>query len=117
MRYEERKFVTAAEPAADEAWIKLQDILHSAATTPSQPREMAARYMQLRDTLMKSSYHPQLPGFMLQCLSLDRFRDFIQLYDPRPDVRIDFLVRAFRGRGHYLTQSGRDDDFLSEAEF
>jgi hypothetical protein len=115
MRYEERKFVTAAEPAADEAWMSIQVILHAAATSQSQPRELAARYMQLRDTLMKSSYHPQLPGFMLQCLSLDRFRDFIHLYDPRPDARIEFLNRAFRGRGHYLAQPGRD--FLSDGEF
>lgn len=113
MRYEERKFVTEAEPAADEAWVKLQDILRTVAATPAQPREMAARYMQLREILMRSSYQPQLPGFMLQCMSLDRYREFIHLYHPQAQARIDFVNRSFRGQ--FFSRPG--DDFLADGDF
>jgi hypothetical protein len=37
-----------------------------------------------------------LPGFLLQCLTIFRFKDFIQLYSPSVDERIAFVEEAFR---------------------
>lgn len=99
------------ELAADEAWARLQELLRAAAVEAVQPRQMSTLYTRLREILLDSAYRPHLPGFMLQCLTLDRFRDFIRLYDPRPAARIDFLDRAFTLRAL------KARDFLADAEF
>jgi len=106
--------VTGNDLSADEAWLELQDMLRDVATDAPQPRHMAARYTLLRDTLIRSGRQPLLPGFMQQCLTLDRFRDFIRLYHPDPEARIDFLNRAFRTRGARRGRVARD--FLADAE-
>jgi len=107
--------VAGNDLSADEAWLELQELLRDAASDAPPPRHMAARFTFLRDTLIRSALHPLLPGFMLQCLTLDRFRDFIRLYHPQPEARMDFLKGAFRSRG---TRRGRvSRDFLADAEF
>lgn len=103
--------IAGDELAAHEAWIRLQELLHEAANEAVMPRQMATLYTRLRELLLKSEYHPHLPGFMLQCLTLDRFRDFIRLYHPRPAERVAFLERAFAARAY------RARDFLAEADF
>ena len=99
------------ELAASEAWRELQELLRAAAVEPVMPRQMATLYTSLRETLLRSEYQPRLPGFMLQCLTLDRFRDFIRLYHPLPAERIAFLDGAFRARTY------RASDFLADADF
>jgi len=106
--------VAGNDLSADEAWFELQELLRAAATDAAPPRHMAAHYTAIRDTLMRSELHAHLPGFMLQCLTLDRFRDFIRLYHPQPEVRIDFLSSAFRYR---IPRRGVTQDFLADAEF
>lgn len=101
--------------SADEAWLQLQDLLRHAATDAPQPRAAAALYTGLRDILIRSEHQPFLPGFMLQCLTLDRFRDFIRLYHPSPEARLDFLNRAFRATR--LRRGGVGHDFFEDAEF
>jgi hypothetical protein len=103
--------IAGEELAADEAWIRLQELLHTAATDGVLPRQMTTLYTRLRETLLNSEYRPHLPGFIIQCLTLDRFRDFIRLYHPFPDERIAFLERAF------LTRRSRTRDFLADADF
>ncbi len=103
--------IAGEELAADEAWTRLQELLRSAAVEPVQPRQMATLYTRLRDTLVTSDYRPHLPGFVLQCLTLDRYRDFIRLYHPRPAERIAFLDRSFSARAL------RTRDFLADADF
>lgn len=103
--------IAGDELAPDEAWIMLQELLRDAAVESVQPRQAATLYTRLRETLLKSTYQPHLPGFMIQCLTLDRFRDFIRLYHPSPAERIAFLDRAFAARAH------RARDFLADADF
>ncbi len=103
--------IAGDELAADEAWVRLQELLRAAAIEPVLPRQMATLYTSLRETLLKSEYQPHLPGFMLQCLTLDRFRDFIRLYHPRAPERVAFLDRAFSARAL------RTRDFLADADF
>jgi hypothetical protein len=103
--------IAGEELAADEAWTRLQELLRAAATQAVQPRQMATLYTRLRETLLKSEYQPYLPGFIVQCLTLDRYRDFIRLYHPDPAERILFLERAFKAR------ASRSRDFLADADF
>jgi hypothetical protein len=103
--------IAGEQLAADEAWTRLQELLRDAAMEAPQPRQAAMLYTQLRETLIKSDYRPHLPGFLLQCLTIDRFRDFIRLYDPRPAERIAFLDRSFFRRAMHTR------DFFADADF
>ncbi len=103
--------IAGEELAPDEAWVMLQELLRDAAVESVQPRQAATLYTRLREVLLKSAYQPHLPGFMHQCLTLDRFRDFIRLYHPRPAERIAFLDRAFAARAY------RARDFFADADF
>lgn len=99
------------ELAAEEAWTQYQELLRAAATEAVQSRMAATQYTRLRDALMSSDYRPLLPGFVLQCLTLDRFRDFIRLYHPLEAERIGFLDSSFAVRAY------RRRDFLADADF
>lgn len=83
-------------PTPGEALGELQEILRLAATTASPQRVAAARYTICRDVLLKSALRPSLPGFLLQCLTISRFHDFIHLLDPDSEVRMAFLNEAFQ---------------------
>lgn len=102
------------ERSANEAWYELQDLLRAASSDAPQPRGAAALYTSLRDQLTRSELQDRLPGFMLQCLTLDRFRDFIHLYDPNPETRLELLNRAFGVRNG---RSRLNRDFFADVEF
>ena len=86
-------------PTAADALDEMREITRMAALDTRLVRPSAARYTICRDILLSSQYRPFLPGFLLQCLTIARFQDFIHLLDPRPPVRLDFLDHAFRSIG------------------
>ena len=55
------------------------------------PRIMAARYQICRTALMTGELNTCLPGFVRQCGSLLKFREFIHLYDHEPAIRAEFI--------------------------
>ena len=80
----------------DDALEEMRELLRMAALDGALVRQAAARYTLCRETLLQSAHRPLLPGFLLQCLTIARFQDFIHLLDPRPTVRLAFLDDAFR---------------------
>lgn len=58
-------------------------------------RERAFAYSTMRAELLKSARSDLLPGFVHQCVSLYKFREFIMLYDGRAAERRRFLLEAF----------------------
>ena len=81
----------------DEALNELQLILNIAAREGSPQRLAASRYTVCRDALMKAGLKPALPGFLVQCLTYDRFHDFIHLYDPTVEARKALVDESLRG--------------------
>ena len=75
---------------------EMREITRMAALDGALVRQAAARYTLCRDTLLQSALRPYVPGFLIQCLTIARFQDFIHLLDPRPTVRLAFLEEAFR---------------------
>ncbi len=73
---------------------ELQDVLFAIASGQPFQRPWAARYSELRTKLLESDLREKVPGFLFQCGSIDRFRDFITLYHPRPESRAAFLRAA-----------------------
>jgi hypothetical protein len=74
---------------------ELQELLRMVASGVPMQRPWAVKYTECRDGLLASPVRPRLPGFLGQCGSIDRFRDFITLYHPNPQSRITFIDTAF----------------------
>lgn len=81
---------TPGEQAMDE----LEALMCAVATGALPNRAEATAYSRCRDLLMAAP-DAVLPGFVHQCLTVFKFRDFITLYDPDPDMRERFTQRAF----------------------
>jgi hypothetical protein len=75
---------------------ELKELLRLAAAEGSPQRLAATRYTVCREALLQSEVKTALPGFLRQCLTLDRFRDFIHLYTPDVHERTAFLDEALR---------------------
>lgn len=85
----------------EEALSELQLILSIAAREGSPQRLAASRYQVCRDALIRAGLKESLPGFLVQCLTYDRFHEFIHLFDPKVEARkalVDEALTAFAGR-------------------
>ena len=91
--------------AADAAFDQFAGVTTSIAGGGPLVRVDAVAWLQSRETLLASEYRDVLPGFILQCLSIFKFRDFILLYHPDPRERRRFVEQllepaaALRRRG------------------
>jgi hypothetical protein len=74
---------------------EMLEVLRIVAAHRVADRAMAVRYTEKRQRLLDSRLRPDLPGFLLQCSSLSKFHDFITLYAPRVEARIQFIDQAF----------------------
>ena len=92
--------VVEPKPSTREALEEIHEILRSVAASGSPHRLSAVRFTHCRSVLLQSEYRSALPGFLIQCVSLYKFYDFINLYDPKPEARVAFVNDAFaRWRG------------------
>lgn len=88
---------------------ELEEILRVVATTASPSRPAAVRYTQCRDALLGGEARAALPGFIVQCVSIYKFHDFINLYDADPSARTAFIHAAFnKGAASLQTKRSRD---------
>ena len=83
------------EIGEDEAFEQLFDLLRSIAAGKAADRSEAVSYSTCRGALLSLGRPHLLPGFLLQCMSVARFRDFITLYEPDPDERERLIRNAF----------------------
>ena len=77
----------------DKTFDDLLNLLRSVAAGAPPSRELAVSYLAYRSQLLSSENRDMLPGFLYQCGTIDRFRDFIMLYDPDSELRQEFLTR------------------------
>jgi hypothetical protein len=88
--------VADEELTTGDALAELREYLRLAASEEPLHRFAATRYTICRDTLLHSEMRSALPGFLQQCLTIYRFRDFIHLYTPRLTERTGFVDDAIR---------------------
>lgn len=81
----------AAEPPLIEALGEIHALLKEVAASSSPHRSAAVRYTVCRSVLLGSELRPLLPGFLVQCVSISRFHEFINLYHHRREARIEFV--------------------------
>ncbi|MEA3040397.1 MAG: hypothetical protein QOE79_2910 [Sphingomonadales bacterium] len=84
------------ELTTGEALTELHELLRLAALGNSPQRLAATSYTTCREILLQSDLRPALPGFLLQCLTIFRFKDFIHLYSPNESERMAFIDAAIR---------------------
>lgn len=84
------------ELTATEALAELHQLMRLVASGDSPQRLAATTYIACRETLLASALRPALPGFLFQCLTIFRFKDFIHLYSPNVNERIAFIEDCVR---------------------
>ncbi len=84
------------DPAPIDALDELYEILLLGALDEPQQRLTATRYTLCREVLLRSALRPALPGFLQQCMTFDRFRDFMRLYHPLLNARVEMIDDALR---------------------
>jgi hypothetical protein len=82
-------------PDSDTSLVRLNDLLLAIAKGLVPDRSEAVLYSSCRSELLASPYRDLLPGYLVQCISVFRFRDFIGLYDPSPAMRQRFVDQSF----------------------
>ena len=95
---------------------ELEEILRVVATTASPSRPAAVRYTQCRDALLASDARALVPGFIVQCVSIYKFHDFINLYDADPAARTAFIQNAF-SKGQLFLETKRPKDVFRDFDF
>lgn len=97
---------------------EMEELLRVVATASSPPRPLAVRYTQYRDALLAGEVRAAVPGFVVQCVSIYKFHDFISLYDPDFDARLAFIENAFsRGKTSLDTRRSSNKDAFRDFDF
>ena len=85
--------VTDMRAMAEDALQEMEELLRGVAS--STPHRLSAvRYTHCREALLRSEFRPAVPGFLIQCVSIYKFHDFINLLDPKAEARIAFVEAA-----------------------
>lgn len=79
---------------SDASLVRLTELLLAIAKGFVPDRSEAVLYSACRSELLTSPYRALLPGYLVQCISVFRFRDFISLYDPSPTIRQRFVEQS-----------------------
>ena len=95
---------------------ELEALLREVASAASPPRTTAVRYTRCRDRLLASPSRSVVPGFVVQCVSIYKFQDFITLLDPAVEPRLAFLDAAF-SRGAVMLKTDRRRVAFNDFDF
>ncbi|HEV2746287.1 MAG TPA: hypothetical protein VGW34_03190 [Allosphingosinicella sp.] len=104
-------FVAPPALTGERALKDLETILYSVAAAPAHYRNFAVRYMQCREALLNGPHRSALPGFLIQCGTSEKYREFITLYDPTAEARRAFLDQALAPCQSLLGVRRSYDDF------
>ena len=95
---------------------EMEQLLRVVASSGSPPRPSAVRYTQCRDALLASDLRSAVPGFVVQCVSIYKFHDFISLYHSDVGARLAFIEGAF-GTGGSAPPSRRPPASFNDFDF
>jgi hypothetical protein len=107
--------VVEPQPSAADALQEIRKLLKEVSSASSPPRLSAVRYTLCRAALLNSALRHSLPGFLIQCVSIYKFHDFITLYDPRPEARLAFLDGAL-GASKSIPEARRVYDIFGDGD-
>ncbi|MDB5672346.1 MAG: hypothetical protein JWO25_3305 [Alphaproteobacteria bacterium] len=90
---------------------ELREVLRSVTVMRGPERSVAVRYMEARSSLLAGPLASHAPPFLLQCVSLFKFHDFISLYAPDPERRMAFVDQSFEPCRRAISAVRRYDVF------
>lgn len=96
--------------------MEMEDLLRAVSSSTSPPRLSAVHYTRCRDALLSGELRSRIPGFILQCVSIYKFYDFINLYDADPAARVAFVESAF-SKDNNLADNRRSRDDFNDFDF
>jgi hypothetical protein len=97
--------------SGEQALEELHELLRHSCQQQAPARQSAVRYQICRTAVMATELKSYLPGFVTQCVSLIKFREFICLYDHDPAARIRFVDRSLENCWTRLNQGPAHDTF------
>ena len=80
-----------------EHYAELAELVDRACAGGVPGRELAQRYAVCRQVLLQELDRTALPGFVVQCVSVHRFIEFITLFHPEIEARRAFLWQQLSG--------------------
>lgn len=108
---------TVTDASTTQVMLKeMEELLRVVATSGSPSRPLAVRYTHCRDALLAGEVRSAVPGFVVQCVSIYKFHDFINLYDADGEARVAFIENAF-SRGKVFLSSKRSKDVFRDFDF
>ena len=94
---------------------EMLEVLRLAAAIRTPDRALAVRYMDARASLVSGRLRRFVPPFLIQCVSVFKFHDFINLFAPEAPDRIEFVERSFDACRRAVGFARRRDVFGDEA--
>lgn len=98
--------------AVADHYAEMAELVERACAGGVPGREIAQRYAVCRQALLQEVDRAALPGFIVQCVSIHRFVDFITLFDPDVAKRREFLTQQL-ARFRPAAASARSVDIFS----
>lgn len=105
-----------AEVDPNEPLDEIQELMMTVSSASTPHRLSAVRYTHCRAVLLDGELRSAVPGFLIQCVSIYKFYDFITLYDPRPEARRAFIEQAF-GAARAVVSAQSVYDVFKEPDF
>jgi hypothetical protein len=78
-----------------ELLLEMVEVLRLVSATRAPDRALAVRYTEIRSAFLNSPLRIGAPGFLLQCVSVFKFHDFINLFAPDVASRVVFVEQSF----------------------
>jgi hypothetical protein len=90
---------------------QILEVLHMVASARACDRALAVRYTETRSTVLSGRLKSFVPPYLLQCVSVFKFHDFINLCAPDAARRVEFIDQSFEGCRRAAGFSRRRDVF------
>jgi hypothetical protein len=106
------------EPPRDDAATldEASEVLRLVASVRSCDRALAVRYTEARSTLLSGRLRSFVPPYFIQCVTVFKFHDFINLYAPDSARRVEFIDQTFEGCRRAVGFARRYDVFGDDSE-
>jgi hypothetical protein len=99
----------------DERLEEVLEVLRAVASLRAPDRALAVRYQSTREAILASRLRSFVPPYLLQCVSVFKFHDFINLFAPDAARRVEFIDQTF-GACAKAAGFGRGIDVFGERD-
>jgi hypothetical protein len=92
------------------------EVLRTVASVRACDRALAVRYSGMRSALLAGRLRSFAPPYLVQCVSVFKFHDFINLYAHDAARRVEFIDQTFEGCRRAVGFTRRYDVFGDDSD-